>query len=518
MSAIAQSEQDALAELARNLADPMWRIGSGKLYKIVVKTEGEGGDLVMAFRPNRAQRRFIKRLHHKNIILKARQLGFTTLIAIVWLDHALFNANVKCGIIAQDRETAESIFQEKVMFAYDNLPPALKAGFPLKTCTKSQVQFGHNNSIIRVATSVRGGTIHRLHISEFGKICAKFPDKAAEVVTGSIPAVPDSGILVIESTVEGRDGEFYEMTQQAIALHERKKTLTDKDYRFHFFAWWQDPDYWMDPDGVEMSEKDHEYFDNIEAVMDTTLDEGQRAWYVGTRDSKFKTKPERMWQEYPSTPAEAFQKSAEGTYYAREMTSARKQGRITRVPHVPGIPVNTFWDIGKSDGTAIWFHQRVGMWDHWIKFIEGWDEPYSYYAAEMQKLGWVWGKHHLPHDGNHTRQGEDYATQLSPKEMLEKLGLRNVVVVERVPELIHGIQAVRDCFSRYVFDAEGCKEGLVHIEMYRKSFNMRTQAWTNAPFKDIHTEAADALRQHAQGYSTVMAQTKRRAKANHRTT
>src|SRR4051812_10196829 len=99
MNAMTKAEQDAAAELARNLSDPMWRISN--LYKILIKGEEGDDNLVLQFKPNRAQRRFISRLHHRNIILKARQLGFTTLIAIVWLDHALFNANVRCGIIAQ---------------------------------------------------------------------------------------------------------------------------------------------------------------------------------------------------------------------------------------------------------------------------------------------------------------------------------------------------------------------------------------------------------------------------------
>src|SRR5476649_2692146 len=98
----------------------------------------------------------------------------------MWLDHALFNANSRCGIIAQDREAAEVIFRDKVKHAYDNLPPALLEACPLAKCTQSEILFGHNNSSIRVATSMRSGTIHRLHISEFGKICAKYPDKAAE--------------------------------------------------------------------------------------------------------------------------------------------------------------------------------------------------------------------------------------------------------------------------------------------------------------------------------------------------
>ena len=98
-------------ELARCLADPEWRLFSGCLYKIMIKGDDkvgpgglmeEGDAFVLPFKPNRAQRRFIRRLWHRNLILKARQLGFTTLIAVMWLDHALFNANQRCGIIAQE--------------------------------------------------------------------------------------------------------------------------------------------------------------------------------------------------------------------------------------------------------------------------------------------------------------------------------------------------------------------------------------------------------------------------------
>lgn len=119
------------ADLARKLADPEWRLFSGSLYKIMVKGDDEAEEaMVMPFKPNRAQRRFIMRLWHRNLILKARQLGFTTLIAILWLDHALFNADQRCGIIAQDRDAAKVIFRDKVKFAYANLPEPLRALSP----------------------------------------------------------------------------------------------------------------------------------------------------------------------------------------------------------------------------------------------------------------------------------------------------------------------------------------------------------------------------------------------------
>lgn len=522
MAATSKAEQSALDDLAQNLADPMWRLCSGALYKIMVKKEGEEGEgFVMPFKPNRAQRRFIARLWNRNLILKARQLGFTTLIAIVWLDHALFNANQRCGIIAQDREAAEVIFRDKVKFAYDNLPPALKAVMPLARNSATELLFGHNNSSIRVATSMRSGTIHRLHISEFGKICAKYPDKAQEVVTGSIPAVPLDGILVIESTAEGREGEFYDITQRARALDQQGKELSQRDYRFHFFPWWQEPAYVMEPTLVVISQQEHEYFDQIKAKVGQAITPEQRAWYIATRNADFPNNEERMWQEYPSDPDEPFQVSTKGTYYPVQIARARKEKRFTVVPHVPGIPVNTFWDIGNSDGTAIWMHQRVGMRHHFIKFIEGWGEPYAHFVSEMQKLGWVWGRHYLPHDGAHVRQAMDVDSQISPEQALYKLGLRNIEIVPRVDELQHGIQMVRDVFSQCVFDEAGCKEGLVHLEMYRKRWNAQQQCWTDQPLKDIHTEGADSFRQFAQVNSKIPAggpvQSQKRRTRNWRT-
>ena len=99
------------------LADSEARICSGFLYQIMVKKPNDQESTVIPFIPNRAQRRFMARMWYRNIILKARQLGFTTLVAILWLDYALFNADQRCGIIAQDKGAAENIFRDKVKLA-----------------------------------------------------------------------------------------------------------------------------------------------------------------------------------------------------------------------------------------------------------------------------------------------------------------------------------------------------------------------------------------------------------------
>lgn len=504
-------------ELERCLRDPFWRIGSGFLYKIMVKSSEDDEGTVVPFKPNRAQLKLMGRLWNRNVILKARQVGFTTLVSVMWLDHALFNANQRCGIIAHDREAAEVIFRDKVKLAYEHLPPEIRSCMPLARNSATELLFGHNNSSVRVATSMRSGTIHRLHISEFGKICAKYPEKASEVITGSIPAVPLDGITVIESTAEGQDGSFYKIATRSMEHADKGKALTERDYRFHFFPWWQEPSYRIDGGDVVVTDADHEYFAGVQASMDCAIDMGQRRWYVATRDEDFSGEPEKMWQEYPSTPLEAFQVSTEGTYYAVQLRQARKDKRIGLFPHVDGTPVNTFWDIGGSDGTAIWFHQRIGAEDRFIDFEEGWDQPYSHFGRKLQERGFLWGVHYLPHDAGHKRQQKDVLT--APIDELEKLGIGGRwECVARVDDINHGIQLTRKAMSTMTFDEAKCKAGLAHLGAYRKTWNERMAVWMDQPRHDEHSEAADALRQHAQGYIPPgRANSKKPQRANGRT-
>jgi hypothetical protein len=480
-------------DIREKLGDPDWRLNN--LYKIIIKGNDADDDLVITFKMNRAQRKFMSELHHRNIILKARQLGFTTLIAIVWLDHALFNSNSRCGIIAHDRDAAEIILRDKVKFAYNNLPPSVRAAMPLTKESASEVMFA-NNSSVRVATSMRSGTIHRLHISEFGKICAKYPDKAREVTTGSIPAVPQTGIVVVESTAEGPEGEFYEMTQRAIATNDLGLPLNSRDYQFHFFPWFDAPEYRMPAGSVPISEKDKDYFDAVEATMARTIDDEQRTWYVATRDSDFSGNDELMWQEYPSTPTEAFQKSTEGRYYVKELAAVRKSGRILNIPQL-GDPVNTFWDIGNSDGSAIWFHQRVGMEHRFIRYYEAHGEDLRHYIKYLQDTGYIWGTHYLPHDADHTRLGE---VNKSIKQQLEALApTMRFEIVPRISDINSGIQLTRQYFPMAYFDAEGCKEGIIRLDNYKRKFNRVQGRFSGDPEKnDGNSEAADAFRQWAQ--------------------
>lgn len=492
-------------ELILCLASWEWRIFSGNLYKIIIKGDDDDEDdpekgTVMPFIPNRAQRMFLKRLHRRNVILKARQLGFTTLIAILWLDHALFNPDQRCGIIAHTENDVKVIFRDKVRFAYNNLPAFLRGLMPLAKDTEEELLFAHNNSSVRVGLSMRSGTIHRLHISEMGKIAAKMPQKAIEIVTGAFPAVPKNGIIVIESTAEGQSGEFYKIAKRAQKAWEIGRPLNDAEYRFHFFPWMDEPNYTADPERVHIAPEQHEYFDKREAELKRKITLRQRAWYVMRLENDFSGDHEKMWREMPTTPDECWQKSTEGTFFARQLTAARLSGRIGRVPHVQYVPVNTFWDIGSSDGTAVWLHQYVGTQDRFIGFIEGWDEGYEFYVRKLKETGYVFGNMYLPHDAKQKRQVE--RTIAAPLDMLRNLAPEwRYMIVPRVQDFQHGIDLTRARFSSAWFDERACAAGLEHLAEYKKRWNNALGVWADEADKDNpHTEAADAFRQWAQGF------------------
>lgn len=484
------------------LADPMWRICSGQLYKIMVKGDDDLEGHVLPFRPNRAQRKLLRHLHNRNVILKARQLGFTTLVAIVWLDHALFVPDQRCGIIAHSLDDAAVIFRDKVKFAYLNLPVQIRERFPLARDSAKELVFGHNNSAIRVATSMRSGTIHRLHISEMGKIASKYPEKAVEIVTGSLPAVPLTGVAIIESTAEGQDGEFYNIATKAEALAQEGRYPTPQEWMFHFFPWWEDPGYQVDPSGVRITAEQHAYFDAVQVEMECIISLRQRAWYVQKLENDFSGDAEKMWREMPSTPEECWRKSAEGTFYAPQIARTRIEGRLCNLPHVDNVLVHTFWDIGSGDGTAIWCMQHVGGQHRFIRFIEDWGQGYARFIRELRETGWLFGIHYLPHDANHKRQLAN--TIAAPLDMLSELAPDwRFDIVPKVNDIQHGIELTRQKFSQAYFNRadEGVMAGFQHLSLYHKKWNARLGVWSHEPEKlSGHSEAADAFRQWAQGF------------------
>jgi hypothetical protein len=207
----------------------------------------------------------------------------------------------------------------------------------------------------------------------------------------------------------------------------------------------------------------------------------------------------------------AYLKNTEGDYYKKELAKVREQGRILRIPKLE-IPVNTFWDIGNSDGCAIWFHQQVGMEDRFIGYYEAHGENLAHYAKELKDRGFLFNKHFLPHDAAHKRLSD---TNNSTEEMLNDLGIVNTVIVPVITDLNTGIQMTRKHFPSAYFDVDDCKDGVKRLNNYRKRYNSTDQRWVDEPDKKNGcSEAADAFRQWAQakegGLITMAGRTQQR--------
>jgi phage terminase large subunit len=188
-------------------------------------------------------------------------------------------------------------------------------------------------------------------------------------------------------------------------------------------------------------------------------------------------------------------KNSEGDYYKREMEAVRTEGRILRIPNLD-IPVNTFWDIGNSDGCAVWFHQSVGMENRFIGYYEAHGETLAHYAKELKNRNYLFNKHFLPHDAAHKKLSD---TNKSTEEMLNDLGIVNTEIVPVITDLNTGIQMMRKHFPSCYFDAIGCKDGIKRLDNYRKRYNQRDNRWIDEPNKaNGSSEAADAIRQFAQ--------------------
>jgi hypothetical protein len=418
----------------------------------------------------------------------------TTIVCMAWLDYALFNQNAKCGIAAQDDPSATAFFRDKVKFAYDNLDPFLKEMFPLESDNANMLRFAHNNSSIRVATSFASATLHRLLISEYAKICAKNPARAQELKLGTLPTVPSNGIVVIESTGEGPSGDFYDKVKVA----ERRTTaLTELDYRLHFYPWYDTEEYTTDPTFVTISPEITEYLARKEQELGITLTAGQKAWYFKTLEGNFSGDQIVMFSQYPTTPDEPFFESSEGVYFKIQMQRVRAERRICNVP-IEDEPVNTFWDIGRADGTAIWFHQKVGLEHRFIDYYEVKGQTLKDIVGELKERGYVYGVHYLPHDAAHKRLSDDNE---SIEEMLMRLMPgHDFEVLARVTSLIQGIEITRQQFASAWFDATRCEQGIARLDTYTKKFSSRENRWLDdEPFKgNGASEAADAFRQWAQ--------------------
>ena len=453
----------------------------------------EQGERIL-FKMNIVQTILYFALWWRNIIPKSRQHGITTFIALFMLDACLFNSNVRCGLIAHKLADAKKIFRDKIRHAYEHLPEDLKEARTLTKDDACEIMFS-NNSGIYVATSMRSGTLQYLLVSEYGWICTHATQKAAEIKAGAMETVHKGGMIFVESTFEGPNGDFPDMCKDAALLQAKGKKLGELDYRMHFFGWMDKTSNVTDPSFVEIATKDNTYFDKIEKALNKKITLPQRAWYV----AKEKSLKHLMFKEQPSTLEEASIASVEGAYYLSDMAQMREEGRICRVPHLPAFPVHTVCDLGSTSGHMPWiFFQVVGLEYHIVDcFNLGEKEDIRAGAAfykgmldsKREQYKYSYGKHFCPFDIN---KGEIGTGQIIYDTFKE----HGIIfeILERETNVLDGIQRLRNIFPSIYIDAEKCDELITAWLCYHQEWIENLGRYDPRPHNDKSAHYADTGR------------------------
>lgn len=155
----------------------------------------------------------------------------------------------------------------------------------------------------------------------------------------------------------------------------------------------------------------------------------------------------------------------DGAVYAKELRAATKAGRICKVPFTKHKPVHTYWDLGRSDDTSIWFVQFFGLENRIIRYYGNNGHHISHYIEELDRLkeeeGYVFGTTWLPTDADEKR----LQSKLTTRQQLEDAGYKCRIVPK--VGVSEGIQAARGIFPNSYFDEVHAADGVNALRAYR---------------------------------------------------
>ncbi len=205
---------------------------------------------------------------------------------------------------------------------------------------------------------------------------------------------------------------------------------------------------------------------------------------------------EMIQQEYYCS----FDVGQEGTYFGRIMQELWANKQICDVPYDKEALVNTAWDLGKKDPTAIWFFQVIGEKVRVINYYENHGEGMSHYIRHIKKLPYDYGYHYGPHDLGMVGTGVEIYDTAS------RLGIE-FKKLKRERRVDDGIERVRGVLPRCWFDKVKCEHGINALEDYHSEYNEKNEVYAVNPAHTWSSHAADSFRYlsmvvHKQIYKT----------------
>jgi phage terminase large subunit len=193
--------------------------------------------------------------------------------------------------------------------------------------------------------------------------------------------------------------------------------------------------------------------------------------------------PEQYEQEIECN----FNAAVVGAYYGKEVVDAERAGRVAKVEIDAALPVQTAWDLGIGDSTAIWAFQMAPEGKvRVVDYYENHSQPLAHYVGVLEAKG---------------AKARELGTGRTRVETLLSLG-RDVALVPN-HTVMDGINAARVSFKRFHFDELNCRQGLEALRQYRAEFDEKTKTFKNHPRHDWCSHGSDAFRYMAMAWKSL---------------
>lgn len=377
---------DRIKEQAKVKNTPKW-IRNPKEYiqdKLYIRTKEK---TVIPLRFNVIQEWYWSDKTKKDIILKPRQMGFSTLTLARFFECVINEENVTAVIIAHDTDSTQKLFKT-VQLMYERLPEAKKEQLnngknKPKYGNRKEFYFAGNNSTIYVGTAGadkfgRGQTINYVLCSEVA-----FWDNPEDVMMGLLEAVPADGEIVIESTANGI-GNYYHTTYV-----EAKKSKNN--WKSHFYAWFEHPEYQkpLNPgEVIEYTEDEQELVDKYKVTPEQL--KWRRNKIADMPQKPDRSKEDSFAQEYPANDLEAFLMTGKPVFDAKKV-SARIE--FLEEQYKLNKPIR---------GSFVYEYKNEKIIDGKIKFLPDPNGVVTIYEQPIPKVPYVMG-------GDTAEGGKDYS-------------------------------------------------------------------------------------------------------------
>lgn len=234
------------------------------------------------------------------------------------------------------------------------------------------------------------------------------------------------------------------------------------------------------------------FYDIYNAAM------GLDTWYVATHrasqtkvvdaDELLEARATMSDEEYDQEYECSFAAALIGAYYGKYINEIDEAGQLCEVPYDNNVVVDTYWDLGISDTTAIWFIQQVGNETHVIDYLEVGGKGLEFFSKELKNKPYVYGEHYIPHDG----AARELGTGVTRQETLRKYGIKTNIVPRQ--SVADGIHAVRMVLPNCWFDRVKCEKGLAALKNYQRKWDSKNKMFLDKPLHDWASNGSDAFR------------------------